>query len=108
MNIHAHHKRKRVPDERTEAICVQLINGSILSNTTLLCKMLRKILQRNNGNDSCRLPIKYPFRTKLTMATELIHWAHKQFSPSNKGMTLLIDGGYASNEVIADARKTVM
>lgn len=51
---------------------------------------------------------EHPFRTKLTMATELIHWAYKQFSPLNKGMTLLIDGGYASNEVIAAARKAGM
>lgn len=51
---------------------------------------------------------EHPFRTKLAMATELIHWAYEQFSPLNKGMTLLIDGGYASNDVIAAAQKVKM
>ena len=51
---------------------------------------------------------EHPFRTKLTMATELIQWASEQFSHLNKEMVLLIDGGYTSNEVIAAAKKAKM
>lgn len=46
---------------------------------------------------------QYQFKTKHTMAVELIRWASGVFRDVGKEMTLLIDGGYASNEVISGA-----